>query len=148
VIVGEGISFKDELELMPALVRAAQRGVRVLVLAPAAGNFLLPGSDGEAAADHLVLRRQDVIRKLDKKLDAVAWPPEGKIVASALTVKADEGKVVAEVVPAGKGWPWLAIEFPEKNGRLAVCGFPLIGAWEASPTPRYLLSAILDHLTD
>jgi hypothetical protein len=147
IVIGEGASFKDEPELMPALVRAAQRGVHVLCLAPAAGNFALPGSDAQAAADSLSLRRQDIIRKLDKRFDADAWPPEGKVVASSLALKADEGKVVADVLADPKGWPWLAVDFPAKKGRLVVCGFSLLGAWEQTPTPRYLLAAMLEHLT-
>ena len=41
-------------------------------------------------------------------------------------------------------WPWLTIEYPETNGRFIFCGFRLIKHWDDGPTPRFLLSRILE----
>ena len=84
----------------------------------------------------------------------------GIIIPDTAKEKPQEGKVVAEVLPGSKGWPWLAVEFPlipaplpkgereKSGGRLIVCGFAIIGAWEASPTPRYLLARILEQFEE
>ena len=153
VLVGEGISFKDEPGLAEVLIQAASRGVSVLCLAPLAGPFPLPGTDnGLPAPGSLVLKRQDVITRLDKRLDASAWAPDGQVLASAFQIKAEEGQVIAEVQPAppvasGKGWSWLQLDYPERKGRFVMCGFGLIRHWDASPTPRYLLARLLEHVT-
>jgi hypothetical protein len=158
VIVGAGAVFQEDPDLMPALVRAAGRGVRVLCLAPASGSFVVPGSDQESSPGGLALARQDIVRKLDKRLDPFAWAAAGSSSPSSLAIKAEEGKVVAEVVAGNKGWSWLAVDFPltplpqadtgSGKGRLVVCSFAIIGAWEASPTPRYLLARILEQFED
>jgi hypothetical protein len=148
IIVGEGASLQEEPDLLPALVRAATRGARVLCLAPAAGSFVVPGSEGEAAPGTMTLARPDIVRKLDKRLDAVAWPPTGNSVSRSFALKAEEGKVVAEVNPGVKGWSWLAVDLPDKKGRLVVSGFAIVGSWEAGPTPRYLFARILESFDE
>jgi hypothetical protein len=148
IIIGEGASLQDEPDLMPALLRAATRGVRVVCLAPATGSFVVPGTEPDAAPGSLTLARQDMIRKLDKRLDSVSWPPAGSSVGRSLALKAEEGKVVAEITPGAKGWSWLAVDFSQKKGRLVVSCFSMIGSWEAGPTPRYLLARILENLED
>jgi len=150
VIVGEGVSFEDYRGLPEIMVRAAAGGVPVLCLAPSGGRLVLPGSEGaelpKPAA--LALRGNDVITELDKRLDALAWPPDGKVVASSLSVRADRGRVVAEVGEGGAAWPWAEARFAEKRGRLLVCGFGLMRAWEAGPSPRFLFARLLEHLTE
>jgi hypothetical protein len=42
----------------------------------------------------------------------------------------------------------MAVDFAEKKGRLVVCGFSLVGSWDASPTPRYLLRRILEQFDE
>jgi hypothetical protein len=157
IVIGEGASLQEEPELMPALARAAARGARVLCLAPAAGRFVVPGADVaddvagaglDTAPGSLTLARQHIIRSLDKRLDPLGWPPKGSIVSHGFVLKAIDDQVTAEVVPGAKGWSWMAVDFAEKKGRLVVCGFSLVGSWDASPTPRYLLRRILEQFDE
>lgn len=146
LIVGEGASFKEEPALGETLLQAAGRGLPVLCLAPAEGSLPWPAARGEGPLPvSVTLRRQDIIRQLDKRLDAQAWSADGKVIVAAFDVKAVEGKVLAEF--AGQsGWPWLELEYSGK-GRLVVCGFAFVQHWQTSPTPRYLLARLFEHLT-
>jgi hypothetical protein len=148
ILVGEGVSFKNDAGLGETLARAAARGLPVLCLAPKEGSFALPGAEGSGlpVPDGLELRRAEVITRVDKRLDAKAWPPSGSVVASGLALKTEEGKVVAEAAAGGTGWPWLEAEFGDR-GRLAVCGFALIERWDATPAPRYFFAGVLKRLT-
>jgi hypothetical protein len=147
VIVGEGISFRDYRGLPEALTRAAARGVAVLCLAPSGGMMLLPGTESARlpVPQALSVRRADVIRQLDKRLDSRAWPG-GKMIASTLVLRAEDALVQGEV--AGGGWPWLEAVYAEPRGRLAICGFGIVSQWDATPTPRFLLARVLEHLTE
>ena len=149
LLVGEGVSLKDEAGLAEAMVQAASRGIPVLCLCPKEGIFPLPGTDnGLPAPGSLTFHRQDIITKLDKRLDAAAWAPDNQVVARSLTIKAEDGKVIAEIQEGSKGWPWLQLDYPDQKGRLVLCGFPIIQRWDASPTPRYLLARLLEHVTE
>ena len=149
LVIGEGISLRDYRELPEVMFKAAARGVSVVCLAPADGLIPIPGSAAAElpAPKSISWRRQDVITELDKRLDAAAWPAHGKVVASSLVLKADAGAVVAEVVREQAGWPWLEARFSAKRGTLVVCGFAIVEAWEHSPTPRYVLSRLLEHVS-
>lgn len=69
--------------------------------------------------------------------------------ASTLSLKVEDGAVVAEAGREADDWAWLEAEYPAKKGRLIVCGFGLTGkAWDAGPTPRYLFARLLEVLTD
>ena|SRR6266545_4366913 len=149
VVVGQGASFKDEPRLAEDLVEAARRGLPVLCLAPAEGSFVLPGArPGGDAPGALRFRRQEIINEFDKRLDARSWPPDGKVAASSLALKAEDGKVVVEVQPDGGAWAWLEIEYPQKKTRLSFTGFNLVEQWEAGPVPRYLLARLFEYLAD
>jgi hypothetical protein len=147
LLVGAGVSFKDYPDLAEALIKAAANGLPVLCLAPAGGTLPTPGSALKEPRPRAVAwRRVDHITALDARLDALEWP-EGKVVASTLTLKAENDVVVAEAGTGDDGWTWLDAEYPTKKGRLIVCGFGLIGkAWDASPTPRYLFARLLEVL--
>jgi hypothetical protein len=149
LLVGSGVSFKDYPDLVETLSKAAANGLPVLCLAPAGGTMPAPGTARKAPrAQRVAWRRADHITTLDARLDATAWR-EGKVVTSTLTLKAEDGVVVAEAGTGEDGWPWLEAEFPTKKGHLIVCGFGLIGkAWEAGPTPRYLFARILEVLSE
>ncbi len=139
LIVGEGVSFRDYRGLAKVLQEAAARGRPVLVLAPGGGAFPLP------EAPRLALRGEDVIRELDKRLDAVSWPKDGTTRGSTLQLVGERGGVVNVEVADGKGWPWLETEYAN-NGRLVVCGFAIVKKWEATPTPRFLLARVLAYV--
>lgn len=145
ILVGEGFSWQDDAELFPALDQAARRGVRVLCLAPKAGSFPFP-TDDKILPEGLALQRQEIIRTLDKRLDAVAWAPAGALAATSILLAAEEGKVMAQVLPHARGWLWVALEYPDKKGRLVVATFSMLRSWEASPAPRYLLARILESM--
>lgn len=146
IIVGEGVSFRTSRGFAETLTRVAARGVPVLCLAPAGGEIPFPGGDEQSPVQTLELRRSDVIRELDNRLDANYWPPDGKIVKSALRVTSRRGRVTMEVVESADAWPWRRVEYAG-GGEEIVCGFGLIEAWDAGPTPRFLLAEILEQLT-
>ena len=148
LLVGEDTSWKDCRGLDEALVKAAARGVPVLCLAPSEGIIALSGSaDTESPSPMgLSLRREDVISELDKRLDAIAWPPNGGVAACRVALSSDRDRVVAEVTQARQAWPWLEARYTGK-GRLVICGFGIVRQWDATPTARYLLSELFTRLT-
>lgn len=149
LLVGEGVSLKEEAGLAEAMVRAASRGVPVLCLAPRDGALPLPGADNDLPAPgSLTLARAGIIAKLDKRLDAAAWAPDNQVVIRSLAIKSEEGKTIGDIQDGAKGWPWLQIDYPGTQGRLVLCGFPIIGRMDAGPTPRYLLARLFEHVTE
>jgi hypothetical protein len=144
VVVGEGASFKEETGLADALIQAAGRGLAVLCMAPADGHFPAPTARGLGPPKSVSLRRHDIITKLDKRLDAQAWAPDGKAAAGSLDLAVEEQSVVFQILAKEGGWLWLDV--PYDKGRLLVCSFGIIRYWEASPTPRYLLARLFEQL--
>jgi len=139
LIVGEGVSLRDYRALAILLRNAAERGRAALVLAPGGGDFSLP------EPRRLLLASEDVIAKFDKRLDAVAWPPDGKLRASAARLVGERGPVKVEC-GGMEGWPWIEMTYIG-GGRLVICGWAIIEKWEATPTPRFLLAEVLEHMT-
>jgi len=150
LVTGQGISLKEYPGLADVLFIAASRGTAVLCLAPADGQLTLPGTgeDDFPQPSSVTLRRTDVIRALDKRLDAVAWPEDGRILASGLAIRSDRGQVVAQVTRDESDWAWLEARFGPGRGRLIVCGFDLMGKWETGPTPRFLFARLLEYLDE
>jgi len=148
VIIGEGTSLAEYRGLAKVMVTAASRGVPVICLAPSGGEMAMPGSEGSdlPAPATIILRRNDAVSALDKRLDALAWPADGNAVASRLVLKGDRNRVVAEVGAAEAGWPWMEISFPARRGKLVVCGFAVVRKWDEGPVPRYLLLRLMEHL--
>ena len=148
LLVGEGVSFKDYPALPDSLIQAAARGLPVLCLAPAQGTLPIPGMEklrGFRPAS-LAWRSGDVIAEIDKRLDALSWSG-GEMIASTISLTAEERMVQGEVVPAG-GWPWMEATYPETHGRLVICGFGIIRQWDASPTPRFLFDRLLERISE
>jgi hypothetical protein len=103
LIVGEGLSFKDEKGLAAALHKLATDGLTVLILAPAAGEVVIPGVGGPAAGLEDLTFRREIVRKLDKRLDPDGWAPDGKSIASSVIIKTGEDNTGGEIVPNANG---------------------------------------------
>jgi hypothetical protein len=148
LLVGEGVSFKDYPALAELLIQAAARGLPVLCLAPIQGTLPIPGAAKSRGSlpGSLAWRRGDVITEIDKRLDALSWSG-GEMIASTISLTAEEGAVQGEIAPAG-GWPWMEASYPETHGRLIICGFRIISQWDASPTPRFLFERLLERVSE
>ena len=148
LLVGEGVSFKEYPALPELLIQAAARGLPVLCLAPAQGTLPIPGAEkaGVPVPGSLAWRRGDIIGEIDKRLDALSWSG-GEMIASTVSLKAEEGVVQGEIASAG-GWPWMEVNYPETHGRLVICGFGIIRQWDASPTPRFLFERLLERVSE
>ncbi len=142
VVIGEGVSFKDEAGLTDTLVQLARQGATVICLAPSAGTLPIPGAEKDGG-ESVSLFRHDAIPKLDPRLDGLAWSNSTKIVASTIALRAIDGSVAGEVVEGPGGFPWLQVDYPQTKGRLTVCGFALVAQWQATPTPRYLFARMI-----
>jgi hypothetical protein len=149
LIVGEGVSFRDYRGLGDSLIKAAAAGWPILCLAPAGGEMVLPVRGGADLPEprSMSLRRQDVVQELDKRLDAGGWKNDGKPTGSGLKIRGDRGPVVAEAVNEPGAWPWVDMAFDKGRGRRLVCGFGVVGGWAESPTPRFLLVKVLEHVS-
>jgi hypothetical protein len=146
VIVGEGVSFREERGLAAVLERLAASGVPVLCLAPADGELAIPGIGGPAAHQRELSFHRDIARRLDKRFDLQGGDPTARTVASTIAVKPVEGSAVGVVLPDG-GWPWVETRNGSGEGLWAVCGLALVGRWEDGPAPRYLFVRMLEYLT-
>jgi hypothetical protein len=146
IVVGEGVSFRDYRGLFGVLTLAAARGVPVICLAPSEGEITIDGGEGRDMMNSMRFRKKDIITELDKKLDTRGWPPDGKMFASAVQLRGERGPVVGEVSDNINGWPWIEIGFGENRRRLVLCGFEIIGKWEAGPTPRFLFAEMLEYV--
>jgi hypothetical protein len=147
-MIGEGVSLSAQSNLMGVVDDLVSLGRKVVFLAPTDGYLAFPGHDDAAVAPtRITLRRSEVITELDKRLDAVQWPPDGRVIRSALLVQSRRGRVVLSVDEAPNAWPWVDVLY-SGGGRLTVCGFAIIRQWQAGPTPRYLFAKMLgpeDH---
>jgi len=52
VLVGEGVSFREEPGLADTLTKLARRGVTVICLAPSAGSVPIPGAEDRRKLIH------------------------------------------------------------------------------------------------
>lgn len=147
VLVGEGVSFRKQRKLSESLLRAAQRGVPVLCLAPSEGDFPLAiQQDGQLTRpSRLVLERGEVVRRYDKRFDEVPT-------ICHLSLESRRNEVVISAANGKDDWSWLNMEFPAEapgmpSGRLIVCGLGIVSHWDTSPVPRYLFVHLLEELT-
>jgi len=148
LIVGEGVAFGDEKGLAAALHKHAAGGGTVLCLAPASGELAIPGIGSTPGELEDLTFTRGIVRKLDQRLDADGWLPDGKAIASTLTVKKGDDSAVGEIAPGPGGWTWAEANYGSGKGRWAICGLAIVAKWEAGPTPRFLFARMLEYLTD
>lgn len=149
IIVGEGVSFNDYKGLSEVLFKAAARGVPVLCLAPSGGTCSLPGvGENELPVPQsMTFHRNELIARLDKRLDAGTWPPDGVIFGTTMAIKSMRGTIVGEVEKGHKEWPWLEMTFDKPQGKFILCHFAIIEKWESGPAPRFFLARMMEYLT-
>ena len=148
LIIGERVSWRDYRALGEMLPEVAAKGVSVLCLAPADGAFVLPGTreTQRPAPRSVSLRREELITKYDKRLDAAAWNSRGELIASWMDVAGDRRQVTVEVAADEAGWPWLEVDYSSR-GKWIVCGLGVIQHWDASPNARFFLAALFDEFS-
>ena len=155
LIIGEGISFKDYRGLYEAMIKPAAGGIPVLCLSPAGGDIVLPSADSDLPRPvAMFFKGKEVVRELDKRLDADAWAPEGKTLSSVIKLRGERDGIAGEVAKDDNGWPWVEMEFAGKAGnngqirqsRLIVCGFGIIEKWENGPAPQFLMLKLIEKL--
>ncbi len=117
-------------------------------MAPSDGEIAIPGLGGPSGGLRDLALRRDIVRRLDKRLAAEGWPAIGNAVASSIGFKTGENGVVGEVTKGAEGWPWIEVRRETGTGRFALCGHSIIASWESGPTSRFLLSSVLEHLTE
>lgn len=148
IVVGEGASFRSQPNLLPALIQAAKRGISVLCLAPADGEFAYPDADSTwPNAARITFEQASVVRRYDKRFDLLPT-------LTYLAVEARRAKVIIRSSDTGPGWPWFVSEFKSQSpgdssaqpARLILCGLSIIRDWETTPVPRYLLVHLLSGL--
>ena len=149
VIVGEGVSLKDYRGLWAELVDLASRGVPVLCLALKGGAAAVPGvgpSGSVVRPTALSLKRYGAVSELDKRLDRDTWCGSARTVAYSLAFEGSRGPVEARIGKGSADWLWLEQGFAGSDARLVLCQFRLVGLWDTSPVPRYMLLRILEEL--
>ena len=153
IVIGERTSLAKHDGLLDDLQATAARGIPVLCLASEEGHFPWPGKADRIGS--VTLRRTDVIRELDKRLDAAIWPSGKSPVSRGLIVTTRQDDVIAEVSEKPTAWPWCEWLFAshchdnessKETTRLIWCGFRVIEAWDDGPTPRYLLARMFERL--
>lgn len=147
MIYGEGIAPERQAAVWSSAMLAAQKGRQALVLGSSGSvlrqNDLIPGGNGGPAA--FSVRKKDVIRGFDKRLDADQWQSPGRIVAASLHWGARDQSAMIEFQNNNAGWPFLDIRYP-KGGRLIWVGFGIVESWQATPAARYLLLRLLEDI--
>ncbi|MBM79904.1 MAG: hypothetical protein CMJ78_04840 [Planctomycetaceae bacterium] len=146
LIVGEGASLKRNQSLPKVVEQLAAKGARILWLAPAAtGRFGVSTDGNKVSPESLSFHRNGIITRLDKRLDAHRWLTDIDPVIRHFSHRSFRNRLVLEFSDEPTGWPWHNVSY-ENGGELVYCGFGIVKHWESSPTPRFLLLRILQHL--
>jgi len=148
VIVGEGVSLKENRGLWDELVDVASRGIPVLCLALREGEMTVPGlgmTERPIKPSALTMKRHQAIFDLDKRLDQKSWCGERKIALSSLLFIGERGPIAASIEDGSSGWLWLEQSFENTASTLVLCQYQLVEQWEQSPVPRYLLLRLLER---
>jgi hypothetical protein len=152
MVVGEGLNWKEHAAIASITCDAARRGVPVLCLAPSDGQISLKieAATGHELIDRLLLAREDVVRRFDKRFDTLEWLG-GESAICRLPLHSKEERLIAGVTDSSSGWPWLELHYREsvrahERHELIICGLGIIKYWNEGPVPRYLLRAIFEQL--
>lgn len=147
LIVGEGLSLQQFRGLADLLKETASAGNKVVCLALANGQLPVTNNDQDTILySTMIFRGREVVKLLDKRLDAAFWPPDGRVINSRIRIEGQRGRISGRVVQQDQGWPWVEFDFIEPKGKLLLCGFAIVGKWDAAPTPRYLLNSLLQYV--
>lgn len=154
LLVGEGVSLREQRHLAESLFLAAQRGVAVLCLAPKEGDvpLALERNGKLLRPSRMMLEHEQIVRHYDKRFDLLHT-------LNPLVLDATRsGSVVLaarweEDLSRRDYWSWLDMEFPrrtprESGGKFMVCGLGLMSHWEESPVPRYFFLRLLEECTE
>lgn len=144
LVIGEGLGGRDQKNVCHTVLQMAASGKNVLVLMPEEASIPLD-FESEKRPPHLSLDTSRIIHKLDKKLDAQVWSGGRSSTGASCRLVAIRNQIFAEFAEGHSGWSWLGMDFPG-GGKMLVVGFPIVEAWRESPTPRFLLSRLFEHL--
>ena len=149
VVIGEGISFREYRGLAGSMNKAAAGGARVLCLAPEAGEVPLPfaGSGETTAPSSIKFEREEAVTRLDKRLDPTGWAPDGTSRVAGFAITGERGPVKAEVGNDPGNWSWIEADYAGSKGKCIMCGLGIVGKWDDSPTPRFLLVKLLEEVS-
>ncbi|PQO25276.1 hypothetical protein C5Y96_25570 [Blastopirellula marina] len=147
LIVGSRTSLRKNRGLTDNLMKLAQRGVRVVCIAPVDGEFPWPTREEYPELVAVQFSSKQAIGDLDKRLnpdfDSLADPPQS---VNRVTLESHRGQLRVHLAEASDGWPWWEVRF-NNDGTCILCCFDLIQHWDSSPTPRFLLARLLEKLT-
>ncbi|MFN3150198.1 hypothetical protein [Bremerella sp.] len=145
LIVGSGTSLSKNRGLTDNLMKLAQRGVRVICLAPVDGEFPWPMREEFPELAGVQFSSKKAIRDLDKRLnpDFDSMPNQTR---NTVALESRRGQLRVNLAEAADGWPWWQVRF-ENDGTCILACFDLIQHWESSPTPRFLLAGLLEKLS-
>ncbi|PAY18986.1 hypothetical protein CKO51_13605 [Rhodopirellula sp. SM50] len=144
VIIAPGVSLKSKPSLAQTAWELAAGGRIVLWFAPRDGSFDLDFSAENKAPGNFSLAGSTIVKRLDHRLDRGHWSGrETDTIGLKLGVRRNRPQL--QVTSGADGWFWFEAEFENPAGRLIVCGGDLTDRWEESPTPRYLLAAMLQY---
>jgi hypothetical protein len=151
-ILAEGLSWREEPGIEEVVWKLAERGVRVLCLAPTEGTFSVSGLSKKGRNDitRMTFASTDIIASWDGRLDAGTWSGGVPSVASRVSVQG-EGTDAMAVFGPDRGWPWAEVRVGRrgaKQGVVAVCGFGVMRRWDEGPTPRHVFLRALESITE
>ncbi|QDV45417.1 hypothetical protein Enr13x_52960 [Stieleria neptunia] len=144
VIIAPGVSLKSKPALAQTVWELAAGGRIVLWFAPRDGSFDFGFSAENKAPGNLSLAGSTIVKGLDHRLDPGHWSDrESDTIGFRFAARRNRPQL--QVTSGADGWWWFDAEFDDPAGRLIVCGGDLTDRWQESPTPRYLLAAMLQY---
>ena len=145
LILGEGLDWDRQQAIPRAAVRAAQRGLIVICLAPTEGEIALSvdATNSLKSTQEIKLADDNIIHRFGPKLDTQHWP-DGPSAMARFLLQSRNGNRIARISDSEAARPWLEMTTSTstadfRRGKLMVCGFGIIKYWKSSPVPRYLL---------